>query len=1054
MKLADVSISRPTFAAMLSLALIAVGVVGYEKLGVDRFPAVDLPSVLVRTRLPGASPEEVETEVSDVIEEAVNTVEGIDQLRSISFSGQSVVIATFALERDIEVAAQDIRDKVQGVLRRLPREVDPPAVSKVQADSEPAITIALSANRSWRELGELADKVVRVALERSTGVGEVRVVGSPERTMNVWLEADRLAAYDLPVTAVRDAIVAQNANAPGGNVTSPEREQSLRTMGRLPDATGFSELVVATIDGIPIRVSDLGRAEDGTAERRTAARLDGVPTVVLEVIRQSGASTVAVIDGVKTLLERVQRELPPDVRLLVIRDQSRYIREALHEINVHLVAGTILASLVVLAFMRSWRATVIACVAIPTSVVATFAAMWWLHFTLNSVTMLALVLMVGIVIDDAIVVLENTFRFVEERGMEPKEAARRATAEIGLAVLATTLSLVVIFVPVSFMSSIAGRFLFQFGLTSAVAILVSMFVSFTLTPMMASRMFKGPKAGAAPAAAGHHAAPARSRRGFYRLIDWAFGGMLRFSMRHRVIVALLSLGIIATSFPLLQMTKSEFVPSDVDEAEFQVQVNAPEGTSMDSMETAMLAAEEQIRSTPGVRTVLGTTGGGFLNQVNSGTFYVRIAPHEERTPSVTRVVEATLHGNPKKAFEGNYSQSDVMTEIDRRLKRLSPLRCQVRNYPSFNIGGGSWDIDFVIMGPVLEDLNRFADEIRRRAAATEGFRGMDTTLRLDKPELRVTIDRERAADLGLRANDIGSALRILVGGEEQVSRFRDPLRGEDYDVRLRLHEKDRDRADILDVLRIPKAGGSPVELSNVASIVPAHAPSRIDRLDRKRMVAVRGGVAPGFALSDRVDLLRSFAKDLNMPESYSTRALGRSLEMERTFREFGWAFVISVVFMYLIIASQFESLVHPVTILLSLPLSVPFALLSLHLGGGTLNLFSALGILVLFGIVKKNSILQIDHINGLRAAGMPRHEAILRGNHDRLRPILMTTLTLVAGMLPLALGTGPGAEERRAVAIVVIGGQSLCLLLTLIATPVAYSLFDDLRNVFRRKPAN
>jgi HAE1 family hydrophobic/amphiphilic exporter-1 len=469
------------------------------------------------------------------------------------------------------------------------------------------------------------------------------------------------------------------------------------------------------------------------------------------------------------------------------------------------------------------------------------------------------------------------------------------------------------------------------------------------------------------------------------------------------------------------------------------------------MDAAMLEVEKEIRTTPGVRTVLATTGGGFVGSVNQGNVYVRIAPHDERVVSITRIIEATLHGNPRKAFEGNYSQSDVMTEIDRRLKRLAPLRSQVRNYPSFNIGGGSWDIDFVIQGPVLEDLNAYAETIRKRAAATEGFRGMDTTLRLDKPELRVTIDRERAADLGLRAGDVGSALRILVGGEEQVSRFRDPLRGEDYDVRLRLAEKDRDRADILDVLRIPRVNGRPIELSTVASIVPARAPSRIDRLDRKRMVAVRGGVAPGFALSDRIDVLRGFAKDLNMPPSYSTRALGRSLEMERTFREFEWAFVISVVFMYLIIASQFESLIHPVTILLSLPLSVPFALLALLAGSGTINLFSTLGILVLFGIVKKNSILQIDHINGLRASGMPRAEAILQGNRDRLRPILMTTLTLVAGMLPLAVGTGPGAEERRAVAIVVIGGQTLCLLLTLIATPVAYSLFDDLRNVFRRK---
>jgi HAE1 family hydrophobic/amphiphilic exporter-1 len=1044
-RLADVCIRRPVFATMLSVGLVVVGVVGYMHLGVDRFPAVDLPSVRVQTRLPGAAPEEIETEISEVIEEAVNTVEGIDQLRSISGPGSSVVIATFELGRNIDVAAQDVRDKVAAAVRRLPDAAEPPVVSKVEADSEPAITVALSGPRSLLELRELADKVVRIALERSAGVGEVRLVGGAERTMNVWLDADRLAAYDLPVTAVRDALAAQNVSVPGGNVTSRRSEASLRTVGRLPGVEGFSDLVVATVDGIPIRVSDVGRAEDGTAEQRTSARLDGVPTVVVEVIRQSGASTVDVIEGVKAALEVVRRQLPPDVRLLVIRDQSRYIRAALHEINTHLVLGSLLASLVVLVFMRSWRSTLIACVAIPTSLIATFAVMWMLDFTLNSVTMLALVLMVGIVIDDAIVVLENVFRFVEEKGIPPLQAAREATSEIGLAVLATTLSLVVIFVPVSFMSSIAGRFLYQFGITSAVAILVSLFVSFTLTPMMASRLLR-------PTARHAGGAVVGSRRGFYRWIDAAYGWLLGWCMRHRVVVVVVSLAAVAATVPLLAATKTEFVPSDVDEAEFQVSVTAPEGVGMESMDEAMLEVEREIRAVHGVRTVLSTTGGGFLGQVNQGNVYVRIAPHEERVLSASRLWQATLRGSPKDAWRGNYSQADVMNEISRRLKRLAPLRVQVRNYPSFNIGGGSWDIDFVLQGPVLADLMRYSDEIRTRALEVGGFRGLDTTLRLDKPELQVEIDRDRAADLGLRAVDIGAALRTLVGGDEEVTRFRDPREGEDYDVRLRLEPEHRDRTDVLDLLRVPRSGGEPVELSAVARIVPADAPSRIDRLDRRRTVSVRGGVATGHALGEQIEVLRSVARDLDMPAAYTTGVRGRSQEMERTFDEFLWALLLSVVLMYLILASQFESLIHPLTILLSLPLSVPFALLSLHLAGGALNLFSALGILVLFGVVKKNAILQVDHINGLRAKGMPMREAILQANRDRLRPILMTTLALVAGMLPLALGTGPGAEERRSVAIVVVGGQSLCLLLTLVATPVAYSLFDELGARLGRRP--
>ncbi len=1042
-KLAEVCIRRPVFASMLTIALIVVGIAGYLGLAVDRFPAVDLPTVRVQTRLPGASPEEVETEVSDTVEEAVNTVAGIDQLRSISGSASGVIVATFDLERDIDVAAQDVRDRVSNVIRDLPEDADPPSVAKVDADSEPILEVALMGQRTVRDLTELADKVVRVQLERAAGVGEVRITGGLERTMNVWLDANKLVAYGIPATAVRDAIVAQNADVPGGNITTRDQEQSLRTLGRLIDERGFDELVVATVDGVPIHVRDLGRAEDGTAERRTLARWNGTPTVVLEIVRQSGANTVEVIDGVKRLLEPIQAQLPDDVDLQVVRDQSRYIHAALHEINTHLVLGAILASLVVLAFMRSWRSTIIAAVAIPASVVATFGAMWALGFTLNSVTMLALVLMVGVVIDDAIVVLENIFRFVEEKGVPPLQAAREATREIGLAVLATTLSLVVIFVPVSFMSSIAGRFLYQFGITAAVAVLVSLFISFSLTPMMASRLLRSEDAGKGEAA---------SRSGLYARLDRGYARLLGWSMRHRAVMALLALCFVGASVPLLELIPREFVPGDVDEAEFSVNVNAPEGTSVDAMDGVMAAVEAEARAVPGVRDVLTKTGGGFISNVNQGSLYVRIAPHEERLFSLGRLCRETRKLQPWAAFRGNYSQSDVMTELDRRLKRFSDLRVQVRNFPSFNVGGGPFDIDFVIRGPDLESLARYGEELRTKANAAGGFRGLDTSLRLNKPELRVEIDRDRAADLGVRARDIGTALRLMVGGAEEVSRFRDPATGENYDVRLRLEEPDRGRAELIDALYLPADHGL-VQLSNVASLEPGLAASRIDRLDRQRMVSVRGGVSPGFALGDRIEVLQGLAGELGMPSAYSTTLLGRSRELQRTFDELLIAFVLSVVFMYLILASQFESLVHPLTILLSLPLSVPFALASLWLTGGTLNLYSALGILVLFGVVKKNAILQIDHLNNLRAQGVPRPEAILRANRDRLRPILMTTLALVAGMLPLAVGTGPGAEERRAVAVVVIGGQTLCLLLTLLVTPVAYSLFDDLGALLRRKHA-
>jgi HAE1 family hydrophobic/amphiphilic exporter-1 len=1028
---------------MIVLSLVVVGAASYFRLGVDRFPSVDLPTVSVRTNLPGASPQEVESLVTQPIEEVVNTVDGIDELRSISAQGSSFVIATFKLDRNLESAAQDVRDRVNSLGRELPDDATPPVVQKFDNDSTPVVTIALSADRSIRELTELGDKTVRVQLERVSGVGEVRVVGGLERAINVWIDAERLAAYQIPVTAVRSALTRQNADVPGGNVNTGREELVLRTLGRYTDPRGFEDLVIANVNGSPIRLRDVGHVEDGTKEQRSLARLNGVPTVTLEIRRQSGANTIEVINGIKKELPRLAGQLPNDVKMEVIRDQSRYIEAALHEIQKHLVLGSILASLVVLLFMRSWRSTLIAAVAIPCSLISTFGMMRALNFTLNSVTMLALVLMVGVVIDDAIVVLENIFRFIEEKRIEPREAAREATRDIGLAVLATTLSLVVIFLPVSFMSSISGRFLYQFGITAAVAILVSLLVSFTLTPMMSSRLIR------VNDAQGGHQSPG-SRRGFYKWIDKIYKVMLTFAMRHRLAISLVAILVVISSIPLYRAVKQEFIPTNVDEAEFEVSINGPEGTNLEVMNQVIQAVEKDILSTPGVRLVLSNAGGGFIGGVNQGSAYVRIAPHEERMFSLGRLWTETHNGHPLNAFKGNYSQQDVMLEVRRRLQKYSPMRVGVRNAPSFNFGtGGRFDIDFNLRGPDIVALAGYADELMKRSQTLGGIVDADTTLKLNKPELRVEIDRARAADLGVDSTDIATALRLMVGGEDRASRYRDESINEDYDVQLRLNEKDRSDVATIQRLYVPSSRGGLVRLDNLVKINRDTSPSRIDRLNRERLVSLRASVAPGFALADRIEALRGAAAQMNLPAAYTTTVSGRARELERTFTEFIWAFILSIIFMYMILASQFESTIHPVTILLSLPISIPFALLSLWATGDTLNLYSALGILVLFGVVKKNSILQIDHMNSLRAHGMERYEAIMQGNRDRLRPILMTTLALVAGMLPLALGTGPGAEERRSIAVVVIGGQLLSLTLTLIATPVAYSLLDDFRHTAR-----
>ena len=1042
-KLAEICIRRPVFATMIVLSLVVVGAAGFFKLGVDRFPSVDLPTVSVRVGLPGAAPEEVEALVTQQVEEVINTVDGISELRSVSGQGTAIVIATFKLDRNLESAAQDVRDRVATLGRQLPEDATPPVVQKFDNDSTPVLTLSLTADRSIRELTELADKTVRVQLERVGGVGEVRVVGGLDRAINVWIDAERLAAYQLPISTIRQALTRQNADVPGGNVTTGKEELTLRTLGRFTDPRQFDDLVIANVNGSPVRLRDVGHVEDGTKEQRSLSRLNGVPTVTLDIRRQSGANTVEVIDGIKAALPRVASQLPQDVRLEVIRDQSRYIEAALHEIQTHLVLGSILASLVVLIFMRSWRSTLIAAVAIPCSVISTFGMMRALNFTLNSVTMLALVLMVGVVIDDAIVVLENIFRFIEEKRIAPKEAAREATKDIGLAVLATTLSLVVIFLPVSFMSSISGRFLYQFGITAAVAIMVSLLVSFTLTPMMSSRLIK------VGDAKGGHGAPA-SRQGFYRWIDAGYSRLLAVAMRHRVVVAIIAIAVVMTSVPLYRTVKQEFIPTNVDEAEFEVSVNGPEGTNLAVMNETLSAMEKDMLTTPGVDSVLSSVGGNFLGGVNQGGAYIRIKPHEVRTFSLTKLWRETKKGHPLDAFKGNYTQQDVMTEIRRRLQKYAPMRIGVRNAQSFNFGaGGRTDIDYVFRGPDIVALAGYADDLVERSKQLGGIVDADTTLKLNKPELRVVIDRDRAADLGVDTSDIATSLRLMVGGEDQASRYRDEQTNEDYDVQLRLTERDRSDVGTISRLYVPSNRGGLVRLDNLVKIKRDTSPSRIDRLDRERQVSVRASVAPGYALADRIDALRKATAEMNLPTAYTTTVSGRARELERTFTEFIWAFILSIIFMYMILASQFESTVHPLTILLSLPLSVPFALLSLWGTGDTLNLYSALGVLVLFGVVKKNAILQIDHMNNLRAKGMERHEAIMQGNRDRLRPILMTTLALVAGMLPLAIGTGPGAEERRSIAVVVIGGQSLSLLLTLIATPVVYSLLDDLRATSR-----
>ncbi len=1008
-KLAEICIQRPVFATMLVVALLVTGLASYQKLGVDLFPKVEFPFVNITTTLRGAAPEEIETQVTKRIEEAVNTISGIDDLRSISSEGVSVVALQFVLEKDAEVAAQEVRDKVAAVLKQLPKDVDPPVVEKVASDASPVINVVVASGRDLRETTKTVDDRIKKNIESLQGVGQVRFVGDRIRQIQIQLDADALFSYGLNIDQVRAAIASQNVETPGGRIDQGRRELSLRTLGRVEKPQDFLRLVVATSGSTPIRVSDIATVEDGIEEPRSLARLDGIQAVVLEVRKQSGTNTLDVIHAVKARVAELKAALPADFKVSYTRDQSLFIEESFKAVQEHLILGGLCASLVVLFFIRNWRSTLIAAVAIPTSIISTYTLMNLMGFTLNQITMLALTLVVGIVIDDAIVVLENIFRFAEEKGLSGLEAARRGTADIALAVLATTLSLVIIFIPVALMGGIVGRFMSSFGYTAAFAIMVSMFVSFTLTPMLCSRFLK--------VTPGGHST---KESVVFRLMDNSYRAMLHWTMNHRWVIVLASAGVLFSTGPLFNMVGKDFLPVD-DQSEFEISVRMPVGSSLTGTESVIKDVEDEVRKLPGVSHVLTTIGADQQRRVDRGYITVEMVPVTER----------------------KVTQQQVMLMARERLTRFRDLIIGVQ-LPSVIQGAGSnQDFQFFLQGPDLARLDQYSREIRRKLAEVPGITDLDSSYEPGKPEVRVVINRDKAADLHVSVESIATALRTLVGGDDQVTTYRE---GDDrYDVQLRVAKQFRTSAGALQRLFVPSGtiGNTPV--ASVAALSEASGPTQIERYNRQRQILITANLVKGQSLSNVLTILEKTIKDLHMPPEYNTGLFGRSKEFGRAAKSYILAFVLSIVFMYMVLAAQFESFIDPVTILISLPLSAPFALLSLVLTGENFSIiYTSVGILILFGIVKKNSILQIDHIKSLRREGVPRLEAIVRGCEDRLRPIMMTTAALVAGMIPLALGTGAGAGSRKTVAIVVIGGQTLCLLLTLLVTPVAYSLFDDL----------
>ncbi len=1009
--LAEISVKRPVFASVLVLSLVVVGVFGYFQLGVDLFPKVDFPIITVTTRQTGAAPEEIETEITDKVERAVNTIAGIDELRSVSTEGVSQVFIQFKLEKNTDVAAQEVRDKVNQILPDLPQDIDQPVVEKLDPDSAPVLYVALSGNRPIREISEFADKALRREIESLSGVGQVTLVGSRLRQVNLWLDPARLRAYNLTAAEVGRSVANQNLQLPGGSLGQGSRELTVRMKGRVNSVPDFEALVVANRGGAQITLSHVARVEDGVEEAETAGNVDGKSAVVLAVRRQSGTNTVAVVRDVTERLNGLRSRLPAGYQMDIVRDQSDYIIHSVKTVQEHLVVGAILAALVVFVFLRNWRSTLIAAIAIPASIISTFALMYAMGFTLNILTLLALTLAVGIVIDDAIVVLENIYRHMEEKGLGPFEAAIEGTREIGLAVLATTLSLVAVFLPVAFMGGIVGRFMYSFGLTMAFSIMVSLLVAFTLTPMMCSRWLRAEKGGRSS-----------KESWFFRALDGGYERMLRWAMAHRWVIVLASLAALISIVPLFSFVGKDFLPKN-DESQFEVVLRAPEGTTLEQTELIATRIAREIKRLPAVAYTVVLVGDDARQTANLGKVFVKLVGIDRRAVTQFQIMDQV--------------RSQVLPKFaeDR-------LRTSVSQVAAISGGGmANKEIAFFISGPDLQKLNEYSRRLTAALAKVPGVVDIETSLVLGKPELSVDLDRRKAAELGIQVADVADTLRVMVGGRK-VSTYNE--NGEQYEVHARAVQQWRATAEGVRQMAVPSTKLGAVSMDNVAHFQETEGPSQVDRLARRRQVTVSANMKTGSDQQSALDALWKEVGVMNLDPAYRVGTTGTSKEMGTAAMSFGLAFLLSLIFMYLILAAQFESWLHPVTILLALPLSVPFALASILLFQQSLNILSALGLIVLFGIVKKNSILQIDHMIGLRAHGMPRDEAIIQANRDRLRPILMTTLAFVAGMLPLLISNGVGSGDNRAIGSVIAGGQTLALLLTLLATPVAYSIFDDI----------
>jgi len=1034
--LSAVFIHHPVTTVMISLALMVLGLIGYSSMGVDMYPNVDFPYATVQTTLNGASPEEIETSITKPIEEAVNVISGLDTSGSYTMEGTSFVILKFTLEKNGDIAAQEVRDNVNKIERTLPDGTDAPVVSKLDIGAAAVLNVVVSGDMDIVKLTEIAKKKVKENIENVSGIGSVDIVGGREREIHIVVDPLKLASLGVSSAQVKTALTEQNTEVPGGSVENKLNDYSLRILGRIDNVKDFNDIVVAHINGVPIKISDIGRVEDTGQYEKSAVFINGKRGVSLNIKKQSGTNTLAVIAAVKERLEQIKPILPKGVEITTVSDQSGYIEESFFAVMEHLVVGAILAGIVVFMFMGDFRSTLIASVAIPTSIIGTFFLMKLSGFSLNNLTLLGLTVAVGIVIDDAIIMLENIHRHMEDYGKTPMQAAIEGSKEISFAVIATTLALIVIFVPLAFMSGIVGRFVRSYGLTLAYSVAISACVALTLTPMLCSRFLKAEK-----------------RKGkSLNLVDNindsvanVYLKMLKWSMVHKTLMVVMSVLLMLS--PALFMAKGwvgvDFMPDD-DSGQYEIDLKAPDGTSYTKMRGFMSEVEGEIKQMPHIKklfTGIGVSADAVVNagsSTNRGYFIVEL-------------------DNAKKRGK-QYTIFNYLNATRQILSKYSNVKSSV-NIISGSPGGGQAEIQFVITGPDMDKLLHYADGVYDKVKGTPGLIDLDVDFDMAKPEYRVKINRQKAHDLGVKVSDIAGALRTMVGGEEDITKYKEG--DELYEVRVRAEETYRNNKDVISAMMIPATQNGKttlVRLDSVAKVEPGFGPAMIKRHNRQRQITVEANVVKGkLDLQAATALMQKAFDGMHPTAEYRSDLVGASSEMGKMLKSFAMAFSLAILFQYMILASQFESFVLPLVVLTAIPLTLPFAVLTLALTRESLNIFSLLGMFMLIGIVSKNAILQVDYTNTLRKLGYERYKAIMEANKVRLRPILMTTVTIIAGMIPTALGTGAGSGLRRSLAVVIIGGQALALIITLLMAPVFYALFDDLgiwfkEKVFKAKP--